>query len=113
MKQSELARLIHMLHVADCFSRLRYDVSLRAPTAMFDHATEDPVTYLNKGQDYSLLIKDSNPPSVGSDMIRYRTCVRVSFEDKGQRLEPAAYWQLWNDSRAMNEAHSEKIPAVE
>lgn len=96
-------------------SRFRYNVSLLAPTAMFNPAKEDPVTYLNKGQQYSLVIKDTNPPSVGSGLVRYRTCVRVSFEDEEQRSNPTAYWQLWNDGRAKYEAphRGGKFSAVE
>ncbi|KAJ5204817.1 CP2 transcription factor [Penicillium cinerascens] len=95
--------------------KFRYNVSLLAPTAMFNPAKEDPVTYLNKGQQYSLVIKDTNLPSVGSGLVRYRTCVRVSFEDKEQRSNPTAYWQLWNDGRAKYEApHRDgKFTAVE
>jgi len=86
-----------------------------APTAMFNSAKEDPVTYLNKGQQYSLVIKDTNPPSGCSDSVRYRTYIRVSFEEKEQRSNPAAYWQLWNDGRAINEAlhWGRKLSAVE
>ena len=82
---------------------------------MFNPAKEQPVTYLNKTQIYSLIIKDIHPPPVGSGPIRYRTYVRVSFEDKEQRSRPAAYWQLWNDGRAKNEAprHGGRLHAVE
>lgn len=82
---------------------------------MFNPAKEDPVTYLNKGQIYSLVIKDLHPPSVGSGLVGYRTYVRVSFDDKEQRSNPAAYWQLWNDGRAKSEAprHGGRLHAVE
>jgi hypothetical protein len=95
--------------------RFRYNVSLLTQTAMFNSAKEDPVTYLNKGQIYSLIIKDLHPPSVGSGPIGYRTYVRVSFDDKEQRLNPAAYWQLWNEGRAKSEAprHGGRLHAVE
>lgn len=117
LAKSKLIRLIHILHarLTASNSSFRYDVSLLAPTAMFNPAKEDPVTYLNKGQQYSLVIKDTNPPSVGSGLVRYRTCVRVSFEDKEQRSNPTAYWQLWNDGRAKYEAphRGGKFSAVE
>ncbi|KAJ6120960.1 CP2 transcription factor [Penicillium sp. IBT 18751x] len=95
--------------------QFRYNVSLLAPTAMFNAAKEDPVTYLNKSQIYSLIIKDIHPPPVGSGPVRYRTYIRVSFDDKEQRSRPAAYWQLWNDGRAKCEAprHGGKLHAVE
>ncbi|KAJ5676730.1 uncharacterized protein N7477_002363 [Penicillium maclennaniae] len=81
---------------------------------MFNAAKEDPVTYLNKSQVYSLIIKDIYPPPVGSGPVRYRTYVRVSFDDKEQRSRPAAYWQLWNDGRATCEAprHGGKLHAL-
>lgn len=99
----------------DSYFRFRYDVSLLAPTAMFNPAKEQPVTYLNKTQVYSLIIKDTHPPPVGSGPVSYRTYVRVSFEDKEQRSKPAAYWQLWNDGRAKSEAPRDggRLHAVE
>ncbi|KAJ5331738.1 hypothetical protein N7476_001521 [Penicillium atrosanguineum] len=95
--------------------QFRYKVSLLAATAMFNPAKEDPVTYLNKSQTYSLIIKDSHSPPMGSGQVRYRTYVRVSFDDQEQRSRPAAYWQLWNDGRAKTEAprHGGRLHAVE
>jgi hypothetical protein len=58
----------------------RYNVSLRAPTAMVKHPREVPISYLNKGQAYNLSVLDSNPPMVGSEPLRYRTFVRVSLK---------------------------------
>ncbi|KAJ5215334.1 uncharacterized protein N7498_001741, partial [Penicillium cinerascens] len=93
----------------------RYNVTLRAPTAMVKHAKEMPVTYLNKGQAYDLAVLDSNPPVVSSELQKYRTFVRVSFEEEEQRSKPAACWQLWKEGRGSNEAHQNggKLMAVE
>lgn len=82
---------------------------------MVKHAKEIPVTYLNKGQAYSLSVVDSNPPAPGTQPIRYRTFVRVSFEEEEQRSKPAACWQLWKEGRGSSEAHQRggKLLAVE
>lgn len=93
----------------------RYNVTLRAPTAMVKHAREIPISYLNKGQAYNLTVIDSSPPMVSSEPIQYRTFIRVSFEEEEQRTKPAACWQLWKEGRGLNEAHQRggKLLAVE
>lgn len=93
----------------------RFNVSLRAPTAMVKHPREVPISYLNKGQAYSLTVMDSNPPMVASEPLKYRTYVRVSFEEEEQRSKPAACWQLWKEGRGMSESHQRggKLLAVE
>lgn len=81
---------------------------------MIKHADEIPVTYLNKGQAYTLNVVDTHiqQPAVP---VRYRTFVRVSFEDEQQRLKPSACWQLWKEGRGTNEAHQRggRLQAVE
>ncbi|KAL9615566.1 MAG: hypothetical protein Q9167_000079 [Letrouitia subvulpina] len=95
--------------------KLRYDVTFNAPTAMIKHAEEIPITYLNKGQAYTINITDSlrSPPS--PVLMKYRTVVRISFEDEQQRRNPAACWQLWKEGRGIAEAHHRggKLQAVE
>lgn len=93
----------------------RYNVSLRAPTAMVKHKREVPVSYLNKGQAYNLTVLDSSPPIASTEPLRYRTFVRVSFEEDEQRLKPSACWQLWKEGRGTSEAHLRggKLLAVE
>lgn len=90
-------------------------MTLRAPTAMVKHADEIPITYLNKGQAYTLSVVDTAPPAVCPQPIKYRTYVRVSFEDEQQRSKPAACWQLWKEGRGSNEAHQRggRLLAVE
>jgi len=46
---------------------------------------------------------------------RYRTFVRISFEDEQQRQRPGTCWQLWKEGRGTNEAHQRggKLQAVE
>ncbi|KAL2002731.1 hypothetical protein VTN02DRAFT_6114 [Thermoascus thermophilus] len=96
--------------------KFRYNATLRAPTAMVRQPDEIPVTYLNKGQAYSLSVVDTGPPpNDASQPVKYRTYVRVSFEDEQQRSKPAACWQLWKEGRGSNEAHQRggKLLAVE
>lgn len=94
--------------------KFRYHVTLNAPTAMIKHPDEIPVTYLNKGQAYTISIADTAPPSSGSN-ARYRTYIRISFHDEGQRAKPAQCWQLWKEGRGTNEAHQRggRLQAVE
>lgn len=95
--------------------RFRYQATLNAPTAMIKHADEIPVTYLNKGQAYTISIVDSLGVTSSPSPVRYRTVVRISFEDQQQRQRPAACWQLWKEGRGLAEAHQRggKLQAVE
>ncbi|KAJ5155612.1 hypothetical protein N7492_008415 [Penicillium capsulatum] len=95
--------------------KFRYNVALRATTAMVKSSREVPISYLNKGQAYNLTVTDTSPPMINSEPIRYRTFVRVSFEEEEQRLKPATCWQLWKEGRGLNEAHQRggKLQAVE
>ncbi|KAJ5760943.1 hypothetical protein N7520_008099 [Penicillium odoratum] len=105
----------HPIGLSYAGEQFRYNVSLRAPTAMVKHVREIPVSYLNKGQTYNLQVVDSNPPMPSSGPLRYRTFVRVSFEEEEQRLKPSACWQLWKEGRGTSEAHQRggKLLAVE
>ncbi|KAI9685446.1 MAG: hypothetical protein M1822_004577 [Bathelium mastoideum] len=95
--------------------KFRYNATLNAPTAMVKHVDEIPVTYLNKGQTYVINIIDSVPDQVAGGSTKYRTFVRISFEDESQRQRPGACWQLWKEGRGTNEAHQRggRLQAVE
>jgi hypothetical protein len=82
---------------------------------MFRHTNESPVTYLNKGQTYSLTVADSSLPTKKAGLFEYRTFVHVSFEAHDQRSNPVASWQLWKEGRGSKEAHERKgkVLAVE
>ena len=82
---------------------------------MVKHADEIPVTYLNKGQAYTLNVVDTQFQQSTPGSVRYRTFVRVSFEDEQQRQKPSACWQLWKEGRGTNEAHQRggRLQAVE
>ncbi|KAJ5264703.1 hypothetical protein N7534_007936 [Penicillium rubens] len=95
--------------------KFRFNVSLRAPTAMVKNMSGIPVTYLNKGQAYNLSVVDTSPPIGNHEPLRYRTFVRVSFEERELRMKPSACWQLWKEGRGTAEAHQRdgKLIAVE
>jgi len=82
---------------------------------MIRSAEEIPITYLNKGQAYTMSVFDTMPPTPTVSPIKYRTFIRVSFEDEQQRAKPSACWQLWKEGRGTNEAHQRggKLLAVE
>ena len=82
---------------------------------MVKNMSEIPVTYLNKGQAYNLSVVDTSPPIVNHEPLRYRTFVRVSFEEWELRMKPSAYWLLWKEGRGITEAHRRggKLLAVE
>ena len=93
----------------------RYHVTLNAPTAMVKNAEEIPVTYLNKGQAYTISLIDTAPAQVSAVPVKYRTYIRISFEDEQQRQRPGACWQLWKEGRGTSEAHQRggRLQAVE
>ena len=82
---------------------------------MIRQADEIPVTYLNKGQAYGITIHDSVGMPQGIGPIKYRSVIRISFEDEQQRQRPSACWQLWKEGRGLAEAHQRggKLQAVE
>lgn len=85
--------------------KFRFHVTLNAPTAMTKHADEIPISYLNKGQVYSISVVDTAPTLPKSAGTMYRTFIRISFEDEQQRQRPATCWQLWKEGRGTSEAH--------
>lgn len=96
-------------------NRFRFRANLLTATAMIKNPDEIPLTYLNKCQAYKLSIKDTAPEQTPGAITRYRTFIRISFDDEQQRERPGHCWQLWKEGRGMNEAHQRggKLQAVE
>lgn len=82
---------------------------------MIKDSDEIPITYLNKGQAYAVSISDSMGLGPAAGPIKYRTVMRISFEDEQQRQRPSACWQLWKEGRGLAESHLRggKLQAVE
>lgn len=82
---------------------------------MVRYPEEIPITYLNKGQAYSMLISDTQPLGPVLGVVKYRTVIRISFEDELQRERPSACWQLWKEGRGVAESHQRagRLQAVE
>ncbi|KAJ5909021.1 hypothetical protein N7495_001703 [Penicillium taxi] len=87
-------------------TEFRYQVTLNTPTAMIQDLKDVPVTYLNKGQTYAITITDLKPHPLTQGIIKYRTSIRVSFEEREHVSKPSAYWALWKQNRG-HEAHRE------
>lgn len=106
---------IAMMSLPPAAERFRFQTTLNAPTAMIKHMDEIPISYLNKGQAYSLSIIDTEPELPIMPGTRFRTYVRISFEDEQQRRKPGVCWSLWKEGRGTNEAHQRggKLQAVE
>ncbi|QPG93784.1 hypothetical protein C2857_002420 [Epichloe festucae Fl1] len=95
--------------------KFRFHSTLNAPTAMVRQAAEIPVTYLNKGQAYALSVVDTAKNTRLAPGSKYRTFVRISFEEEEQRQKSSVCWGLWKEGRGINEAHQRggKLQAVE
>ncbi|KAJ2998298.1 hypothetical protein NUW58_g366 [Xylaria curta] len=95
--------------------KFRFHCTLHAPTAMIRQADEIPITYLNKGQAYSFSIVDTGLTLPAPPGTKYRTFIRISFEEHEQREKPGVCWSLWKEGRGTNEAHQRggKLQAVE
>ena len=112
---SAVAANIAMMTLPPHAEKFRFHTTLNAPTAMVKHADEIPISYLNKGQAYSISIIDMEPELPIAPGTRFRTFVRISFEDEQQRQKPGVCWSLWKEGRGTNEAHQRggKLQAVE
>ena len=69
---------------------------------------EIPVTYLNRGKVYIVSVADLNPLSVPSRTVKYRTCLRVAFEEKEQRSDTAGSWGLWKRNQESSIAYQQR-----
>lgn len=84
--------------------KFRFATTLHAATAMLRHSSDIPVTYLNKGQAYTVSIIDNSPVVQNKGLKRYRTTVRIAFDEEDQRRTAPACWRLWKDGRGTLES---------
>lgn len=66
------------------------------------------MTYLNNRQTYNIEVVDPKPPIKSDGPLKYRTFVRVTFEEQDQRSSPVRSWELWKDGRSLNKAYKRK-----
>ncbi|CAG8475055.1 8396_t:CDS:2 [Ambispora leptoticha] len=81
--------------ITPCSSNLRFDALLEAPTAAAQRIDETPMTYLNKGQYYGILLQDVD--KVDAD---FTTIVKIMFHDDAHRKMASTYWSFWLTQQA-------------
>ena len=95
--------------------RFRFATTLHAATAMLRHSSDIPVTYLNKRQVYTISVVDNLPSVHNNELKRYRTTMRIAFDEEEQRRAAAACWRLWKDGRGTMESggNPDKLRAID
>ncbi|GJJ68620.1 transcription factor CP2 and related proteins [Entomortierella parvispora] len=76
-------------------SNLRFKITLEAQTAAMQRQEETPVTYLNKGQFYTVALEDSE--QYDGDIT---SVIKVTFHDASHRRLAAPYWSFWLSQQA-------------
>ncbi|KAF9086594.1 grainyhead-like [Mortierella sp. AD031] len=71
-------------------SNLRFRITLEAQTAAMQRQDETPVTYLNKGQFYTVVLEDTE--EYDGDIT---SVIKVTFHDASHRRLAARYWSFW------------------
>ncbi|KAF9932610.1 grainyhead-like [Linnemannia zychae] len=71
-------------------SSLRFKITLEAQTAAMQRQDETPVTYLNKGQFYTVVLEDTE--EYDGDIT---SVIKVTFHDASHRRLAARYWSFW------------------
>ncbi|KAI8982124.1 CP2 transcription factor-domain-containing protein [Mycotypha africana] len=83
---------------------IRFDACLEAPTAASQKLEEPPLTYLNKGQYYTINLRDRE--GFDGDII---STIAITFHDENHRISAADYWKFW----LTQQKNSEEARAVE
>jgi transcription factor CP2-like protein len=78
-----------------CVFRYRY--VLDAPTSVVQKRGEDSLTYLNKGQFYSILLEGHLDD--GEVMDRVRSVVHLGFRDEHDPAAELQRWQYWHSQQ--------------
>ncbi|CAG8506911.1 5952_t:CDS:2 [Diversispora eburnea] len=76
-------------------SNLRYEIILEAPTAAAQRIDETPMTYLNKGQYYGIVLQDQE--RFDGELT---STVKVMFHDDAHRKMASTYWSFWLTQQA-------------
>ncbi|KAF9911260.1 Grainyhead-like protein 2, partial [Linnemannia zychae] len=71
-------------------NNLRFKITLEAQTAAMQRQDETPVTYLNKGQFYTVVLEDTE--EFDGDIT---SVIKVTFHDASHRRLAARYWSFW------------------
>jgi hypothetical protein len=50
------------------------------------------------------MVMDLHPPAITLEAFRYRTFIRISFDNEEQRLSSTLSWRLWIDGRGTTES---------
>lgn len=74
---------------------MRFRVDLNAPPAIKD----DPLTYLDKGQTYTITVSDTHLTTPSPSGLVYHMVVGVLFSNKELRSNSAKYLQGWKDAQ--------------
>lgn len=90
----------------------RFLTTLHTPTAMTGSAHEPPVSYLNRNSVYCLTVRDDASLSNAKRPVKYRTTIRVRFDQEEERSDPSACWQLWNEARVKTDGYRQKSPCA-
>ena len=95
--------------------RFRFTTNLHAATAILRHSSDIPVTYLNKRQVYTISVIDESPAVQNNELKRYRTTVRIAFDEEDQRRTAPVCWRLWKDGRGTLESggNPHKLRAID
>ncbi|KAI8369203.1 CP2 transcription factor-domain-containing protein [Choanephora cucurbitarum] len=71
-------------------SPIRFEVRLEAPTAASQKSDEPALTYLNKGQYYTIVLNDTQ--RYDGDI---NSTVSITFHDENHRMSATDYWKFW------------------
>ncbi|KAI9313872.1 CP2 transcription factor-domain-containing protein [Dichotomocladium elegans] len=71
-------------------NHLRYEVILEAPTAAAQKIEDAPLTYLNKGQYYTINLVDSEKYDG-----EIASTITIMFHDESHRKVAADFWKFW------------------
>ena len=95
--------------------RFRFSTTLHAATAMLRHSSDIPVTYLNKRQAYTISVIDESPAVQDNGLKRYRTTIRIAFDEEDKRRTAPVCWCLWKDGRGTLESggNPHKLRAID